>query len=204
MSTAEPPGPPDPWLPPEEGAVPPPSPAPAPAAAPPPMAGYPPAYPPGVPTPAATGAGYQPVPARSPRTSGKATAVLVLGISSLVLFCGVFIFLPVMVIPAIIALVLAPGAKREINQSDGALTGLGAVKAGVICSWVAVGISVAFFVLIIGLFALGAATDSSYESTSDAVSESGVGLVGIVAGMPVLAKVRRRLRPLSLRTTKEN
>ncbi len=174
---------------------PPPPPAPPP---PPPMAGYPPAYPPATPAP-----GYQPSPTGVPRTSGKATTVLVLGISSLVLLCAVFVFLPVSVIPAIIALVLASGAKREINQSGGALTGLGAVKAGVICSWVAIGISIAWFALIIALFALGNVTEASVESTSDTVSESGVGLVGLVAGMPLLAQVRRRLPPASSRTSKE-
>ncbi len=162
------------------------------------MAGYPPTYPPAAPAP-----GYQPPLTSGPRTSGKATTVLILGISSLVLLCAVFVFLPISVIPAIIALALASGAKREINQSGGALTGLGAIKGGVICSWVAIGISVAWFALIIALFALGTATEASIESTSDTVSESGVGLVGLVAGMPVLAKVRRRLPPVSPRTSKE-
>lgn len=162
------------------------------------MAGYPPAYPPAAPAP-----GDQPPLTSGPRTSGKATTVLVLGISSLVLLCAVFAFLPVSVVPAIVALVLASGAKREINQSDGALTGLGAIKAGVICSWVAIGISFAWFALVIALIALGTATESTIESTSDAMSESGVGLVGLVAGMPLLAQVRRRLSPVSPRTSKE-
>ncbi|MEO8106401.1 MAG: hypothetical protein ABI720_03705 [Actinomycetes bacterium] len=193
MSTAEPPGPPDPWQPPGEGVAPPPPPPP-----PPPMAGYPPAYPSAAPT-----AGYGQPPAGVSRTSGKSTAVLILGISSLVLICAIFAFLPVSVVPAIIALALAPGAKREINQSAGAVTGLGAVKAGVICSWVAIGVSVAFFALIVGLFALGTATESSFETTSDSVSEGGVALVGLVAGMPLLVRVRCRLRATSPRTTKE-
>lgn len=162
------------------------------------MAGYPPAYPPAAPAP-----GYQPSPGGAPRTSGRATTVLVLGISSLVLLCAVLVFLPVSVVPAIIALALAPGAKREINASGGALTGLGAVKAGVICSWVAVGLSIAWFALLIGLFALGTATETTFESTSGAVSQSGVGLVGVVVAMPLLAYVRRRLPPVSAQTRKE-
>ena len=71
-------------------------------------------------------------------TSGKATAVLVLGIAALVLFCC----LGAGVIPAIVALVLAPGAKREIVASGGALTGLGQVKAGQIMSVIALVLTV--------------------------------------------------------------
>jgi hypothetical protein len=127
----------------------------------------------------------------------------VLGISSLVLLCAVFVFLPVAVVPAIIALALAPGAKREIHASGGALTGLGTVKAGVVCSWVTIGVSIAWIVLLIALFALGTATESTFETTTDEVSRNGVGLVGLITGMPVLAHARRRLRPTSQRTSKE-
>ena len=126
-----------------------------------------------------------------------------LGISSLVLLCAVFVFLPVAVVPAIIALALAPGAKREIQASGGALTGLGTVKAGVVCSWVTIGVSIAWIVLLIALFALGTATESTFETTADEVSRNGVGLVGLITGMPVLAHARRRLRPTSQRTSKE-
>jgi hypothetical protein len=64
--------------------------------------------------------------------------VLVLGVSSLVLslFCG-YGFLP-----AIVALVLAPGARREIRAAGGQLMGLGQIKAGVVCSWVTVAFTV--------------------------------------------------------------
>ncbi|MBA3743260.1 MAG: hypothetical protein H0X00_10100 [Sporichthya sp.] len=55
-------------------------------------------------------------------------------------------------IPAIVSLCLAPGAKREIAESRGALTGEGQVKAGVICSWVTIALTllaiVAFGVLL--------------------------------------------------------
>lgn len=76
--------------------------------------------------------------AAPPRTPGKAIAVLVLGIVSLVLMCGYGIG----VITAIIALCLAPSAKREIKASPYTLTGAGLVTAGVICSWIAIGITV--------------------------------------------------------------
>ena len=69
--------------------------------------------------------------------SGRAMAILVLGIVSLVLVCGYGIG----VIPAVVALALSPGAKREIANSGGRITGTSFVTAGVICSWITVGIS---------------------------------------------------------------
>ena len=81
-----------------------------------------------------------------------------LGIVGLVLMCGYGIG----VIPAIVALCLAPGARREIEAAGGALTGEGFVRAGVICSWVAVGVTVAGIVLI-GVFIALAAAGSSYQ-----------------------------------------
>ena len=75
--------------------------------------------------------------------------------------------------------------------------------AGVICSWVTVGLTIAWVVLLIALFALGAATESTIETTSDEVSRNGVGLVGLITGMPVLAQARSHLRRTSPRTGKE-
>jgi hypothetical protein len=57
------------------------------------------------------------------------------------------------VIAAIVALVMAPGAKREIEQSGGRLTGLGMVTAGQITSWICVGLAV---LGVIGFIAVGA------------------------------------------------
>ncbi|MFC6237247.1 hypothetical protein [Longivirga aurantiaca] len=88
-----------------------------------------------------------------PKSSGKAVAVMVLGIVGLVLLCGYGIG----IVPAIVSLALAPGAKREIAASGGALTGEGMVKAGVVCSWIAVGLSIAIIGFIIIAFAIGAA-----------------------------------------------
>jgi hypothetical protein len=63
--------------------------------------------------------------------------------SSVVMFtCGIGFIL------AIVSLCLAPGAKREIAESRGALTGEGMVKAGVICSWVTIGFTVLAIVLL--------------------------------------------------------
>ncbi len=71
------------------------------------------------------------------QTSSKATNVMVLGIVSLVLVwaCGIGF------IPAIIALVMAGGAEREIAQSGGALQGEGQIKAGRIMSWITLGLA---------------------------------------------------------------
>jgi len=129
---------------------------------------------------------------------------MVLGIVGLLMICGYGIG----VIPAIIALAMAPGAKREIAASGGTVTGEGFVKAGVICSWITVGLTVAGIVLLIAVLTLGAATSSTFEDTSTDVFESGVGLVAVLAGLPLLAPTLRRLRDLPVappaRTTEEN
>jgi hypothetical protein len=128
---------------------------------------------------------------------------MVLGIVALLMICGYGIG----AIPAIIALALAPGAKREIAGSGGMVTGEGFVKAGVICSWIAVGLTVAGIVALIALLFLGAATSSTVDTSTD-VFESGVGLVAVLAGLPLLAPSLRRLRDLPVaspaRTTEEN
>ena len=157
-----PPEPPDPWQPPE---VPPTgqepvSPLPPPPGYPPPPPGYPPAgyqapppgygQPPGYPSPG----GYQ--PGYGPRNSGTAVAVLVLGICGLVFGCAY----GVGIVPAIVALALAPKAKREIAGSSGMLTGEGMVKAGVICGWVTVGLTALGIVLVIALV-LGTAANAA-------------------------------------------
>ena len=128
---------------------------------------------------------------------------MVLGIVGLLAICGYGIG----VIPAIVALAMAPGAKREIAASGGTVTGEGFVKAGVICSWITVGLTVAGIVALIALLALGAATSSSIDTSSD-VFESGVGLVGALTGLALLGPSLRRLRDLPVvspaPTTEEN
>jgi hypothetical protein len=80
---------------------------------------------------------------------------MVLGITSLVLLC----FYGLGVILAIVGLALAPGAKREIRESGGAVTGDGMVKAGIACSWVSVGLTI--LGIAIFLIALAAGAGSS-------------------------------------------
>ncbi|MGQ0464318.1 MAG: hypothetical protein ACT4QG_03245 [Sporichthyaceae bacterium] len=91
------------------------------------------------------GAPYPNAPA--PRTSLQSIAVLVLGVASLTVFWGV---------AGIVALILAPGAKREIAVSGGAVGGAGLVRAGVICSWISIALTVlALAVIALFLFAFG-------------------------------------------------
>jgi hypothetical protein len=78
------------------------------------------------------------------RPSTKATAVLVLGVTAvLLMFCvgGA--------VPAILALNLAKSARDELEESKGFLTGDRQLSLGVTMSWIALAISVA--VLVIGL-----------------------------------------------------
>ena len=138
--------------------------------APPPPAGYPPPPPP--PNYAAPPPGYPPPPgqpqpygyppayqgygyAAPAQTAGKATAVLILGIISLPALC----FVGSGIITAIVALCLAPGAKRQIRESQGQLGGLGQIKGGVICSWIALVLGVLYVTFIIIAIANGDSTD---------------------------------------------
>jgi hypothetical protein len=114
--------------------------------------------------PAPTGA-YGPQPYYGPTTSGKATTVLVLGILSLVLFVGCIGF-----ILAIVALVLAPGAAREIAESGGRLTGESQLKAGRITSWITLGLTG----LIVVLGVVGLVIAVSHGDTSGNQSTNGV------------------------------
>ena len=77
-------------------------------------------------------------------TSSRSTTVLVLGIVSLVtLFtCGLGF------VTAVIALVMAPGARREIAESGGRLTGESQVRTGTILSWVTLGLTALAVVLL--------------------------------------------------------
>jgi hypothetical protein len=106
--------------------------------------------------PAPTGA-YGPQPYYGPTTSGKATTVLVLGILSLVLMFGCIGF-----ILAIVALVLAPGAAREIAESGGRLTGESQLKAGRITSWITLGLT--GLIVILGVVGLLVAVSHNHTS----------------------------------------
>jgi len=82
-------------------------------------------------------------------TNGKATTALIVGIASLVLsFCCLGI-------AGVVAVVLGVKARNEISASGGKQTGEGMALAGIITGAVAVLISLALVVLIVGLIATG-------------------------------------------------
>jgi len=102
----------------------------------PPAWGPPPAY--------AAPAGYGP-----PQTASKAIIALVLSIGSWVVFPFV---------PAVVALVLAGQAKRDIEASGDRLAGAGMVTAAKIISWTNIAVTVGaglLFLLVLGVFATG-------------------------------------------------
>jgi hypothetical protein len=122
--------------------------------------------------PAPTGA-YGPQPYYGPTTSGKATTVLVLGILSLVLMFGCIGF-----ILAIVALVLSPGAAREIAESGGRLTGESQLKAGKITSWITLGLTALIVVIgVIGLLAAVSNSDTSGDQPTNGVRTNAQSLV---------------------------
>jgi uncharacterized protein DUF4190 len=117
---------------------------PPPSGQPPPQPGYP--------------AGYQPPPqyGYAPRTEGTAVGALVSAILS-------FVVCPV--IPAIVALVLASTAKRNIAASGGALEGQGLVTAATVISWVNIGLSALVVVAIVLIAVLGDSNSSSFNDS---------------------------------------
>ncbi|GAA0613342.1 hypothetical protein GCM10009547_14040 [Sporichthya brevicatena] len=73
-----------------------------------------------------------------PRTSQRSVWVAVTGIGSIV---GFFMCC-LGIVPAIVSLCLAPGARRELATTDENLTGDGLIRAGVVCSWITIGLTV--------------------------------------------------------------
>ncbi len=121
----------------------------------PPSAGSPPPPPPGYGQPSYGGQaqppyGYQAYTA--PQTEGTAVGALVAAILS-------WVACPI--VPAIVALVLVPNARRKIEASQGRLTGEGLLTAA---KWVAI-INIGFWVLLFGgallLAVLGMATSTT-------------------------------------------
>lgn len=145
MSTNEPDGPPtDAWQPPPPPPPPPPYGQPQPQ----PPYGQPPQY-------GQAPYGYQAY-GPPPQTEGSAIGALVASILAWVV-CPI--------IPAIVALVMIPGAKRKIEASQGRLTGESLLTAAKWISWINIGL---WGLMIVGfgiLIVIGAAT--SNETTSD-------------------------------------
>ncbi len=99
--------------------------------------------PPGYPAPGAPAYGYQPVYAPAPKTSSNAIIALVLSIAS---------WLVCPIVPAIVALVFASMASKEIDASGDQIQGRGMVTASKIVSWINIGFYVA--VIVVGAFVL--------------------------------------------------
>lgn len=91
-----------------------------------------------------------------PQTSGKATTSMVLGIVGLVA-CGLFAGIP--------AIIVGKQAQREIDASNGWLTGRGMATAGIVLGWIEVGIAILATVIVIIVFALGGTIKSTFEDT---------------------------------------
>jgi hypothetical protein len=105
---------------------------------------------------------------------------MVLGIVGLVMVCGWGIG----AIPAIVALALAPGAKREIQHSGGTVTGDGFVKAGVICSWVTLGLAIIGIVVFVGLLVLGAFASSVDTNHHDSYTQGAAAVWVLANALP--------------------
>jgi hypothetical protein len=101
----------------------------------------------GQPQPPAYGYGYAP-----PQTEGTAVGALIASILAWVV-CPL--------IPAIVALVLIPGARRKIDQSNGRLTGEGLLTAAKWIAWINVALWAVLIVGFIVLVIIGAATSTS-------------------------------------------
>ena len=86
-----------------------------------------------------------PVPSAPPpggrKTSGNATASLVLGIVGLII-CPL--------ICSVLAIVYGRRARRDIDASSGSLAGRGNATAGIVLGWIGIGFSVLFLLLVIG------------------------------------------------------
>lgn len=101
--------------------------------------------------------GAPPVP-----TSSKATSVLVLGIVSLVMMltCGLGF------VTAVIALVMAPAARREIAGSGGRLTGESQVRTGTILAWVTLGLTALAVVVLAVVIGVAISVDDGASRPS--------------------------------------
>ena len=96
-------------------------------------------------------------------TSSKATTVMVLGIVSLVMLftCGLGF------VTAVIALVMAPGARREIAGSGGRLTGESQVRAGTVLSWVTLGLTALAVVALAVVIGVAISVDDGAGSPAE-------------------------------------
>jgi hypothetical protein len=110
--------------------------------------------------PSAQGYGPPPQPyGQGPGHGGPPQQTSTRAIVALVLAIGSFVVFPL--IPAIIALVLASGARDEIDASGGRVGGSGLVTAAKVVSWVNIGLTVGGVLLAVAAFALFASVGFS-------------------------------------------
>ena len=113
----------------------------------PPVPPFPPASPPAAPPtsaypPPSTPPGYAATPGQFPKTSTYAVVSLVLAIGSFVL-CPLIL--------SIAALVVASSASKEIEASNGWITGDGMVKAAKIIAWINIALAIVVLIAVIFL-----------------------------------------------------
>ena len=104
----------------------------------------------------------QATPYPVPQSSGKATVAMVLGIVGLV-GCGIVAGIP--------AIILGKQAQREIDASNGWLTGRGMATAGIVLGWIEVGIAILAAVIVVLVFALGGTIKSTFEDTCSTLQD---------------------------------
>jgi Domain of unknown function (DUF4190) len=117
-----------------------------------PYGGYPqPAY----------GMGQDPY-GQPPKTSGKATTSLVLGVVSMVCF-GFLTGIP--------AIIVGIRARKEIRLSHGRTSGDGLALGGIITGIIGTLLGIAAVALVIGLFAVGSSVNSVVDRTCDELAQ---------------------------------
>ena len=99
-----------------------------------------------------------------PSASGKATASLVLGVASMVIFCLGFVI-------GIPAIVVGLKARKEIRLSQGRKTGDGLALGGIITGIIGSLLGLAVLALVIATFALGSSLDDVVERTCDELAQ---------------------------------
>ncbi|NAZ85338.1 DUF4190 domain-containing protein [Kineococcus indalonis] len=104
-------------------------------------------------------------PYGQPPVAGTAHAVLWTAVGGLVL-----VFSGLGWIAAVVALAMAPGARREIVASQGARRGLGHLLAGKVVAWVTIGLTLLSVVAVVAFVAWLAGQDPSYGTSYDSVS----------------------------------
>jgi hypothetical protein len=85
-----------------------------------------------------------------------------MAVAALILAIISFVFCPV--IPAVIALVLASNAKKNIAASGGMLGGEGLVTAATVISWINIGLAALAIIAIVLIAVFSNGTDSSSVS----------------------------------------